>query len=263
MLQRIVTVAVDVSSPTITRFCDELERLSLPVSQRDLDALVGGAVQPEVRGALSALLKAWRQDAPDLTPQAFAWALRAANATDDHHRARQSLEIVWSGPESDTTTYRRTDQALLELIQEAKTSILLATFAAYKVPKIAAALVKAAGRGVKVTLILESAEESEGKLTCSAIKGLGAELAKAAEVYVWPLEKRGVDSHGQHGALHVKCAVVDDNAALVSSANLTEYAMNLNMELGLLVTGGDVPRTLAQHLRSLVRVKTLVPISIS
>ena len=32
-------------------------------------------------------------------------------------------------------------------------------------------------------------------------------------------------------------------------ANLTEYAMNLNMELGLLVKGGDAPRDLDAHLR--------------
>ena len=50
----------------------------------------------------------------------------------------------------------------------------------------------------------------------------------------------------RHGSLHVKCAVADDAAALISSANLTEYAMNLNMELGLMVKGGDLPSSLAQ-----------------
>lgn len=60
------------------------------------------------------------------------------------------------------------------------------------------------------------------------------------------------------GALHVKCAVVDDEAAMISSAYLTEHAMNLNMELELLVRGGELPRSLAGHLRSLIQSRVLV-----
>jgi len=41
-----------------------------------------------------------------------------------------------------------------------------------------------------------------------------------------------------HGSLHVKCAVADASVALISSANLTDYTMSLNMELGVLVKGG-------------------------
>jgi phosphatidylserine/phosphatidylglycerophosphate/cardiolipin synthase-like enzyme len=174
-------------------------------------------------------------------------------------RARQSLEIVWTGPASKESAFRRTDQALLALIQQAKTSIIIVTFAAYKVPHIAAALVAAAARGVQVTLILESVEESDGKVTVSAITGLGKELANAVAVYVWPLENRGTDSAGKRGSLHVKCAVADANAALISSANLTAYAMNLNMELGLLVKGGEVPRDLDAHLRALIQNRVVVP----
>ena len=35
---------------------------------------------------------------------------------------------------------------------------------------------------------------------------------------------------------------------LVSSANLTEYAMTLNMELGILVCGGAMPGQVEKHL---------------
>ena len=37
---------------------------------------------------------------------------------------------------------------------------------------------------------------------------------------------------------------------LISISNLAEQAMNLNMELGLLVRGGELPRSLAGHLQS-------------
>lgn len=263
LLQRIVTVSMGLDSAILERLADQLEALSAAPNTDVLNGLTRGVVQSEARAALIGLIKKWLKEAPDVLPREMAWAIRAANATDNVHRARQSLEIVWTGPALKEATFRRTDQALLALIQQAKTSIIIVTFAAYKVPHIATALVAAAERGVQVTLILESMEESDGKVTVSAIKGLGKELAAAAAVYVWPLENRGTDSNGKHGSLHVKCAVADANTALISSANLTEYGMNLNMELGLLVRGGDVPGDLDAHLWALIQNRVVVPCSVA
>ena len=38
----------------------------------------------------------------------------------------------------------------------------------------------------------------------------------------------------------------------VSSANLTEYALTLNMELGVLVRGGSLPPRVADHFTRLI-----------
>ena len=54
------------------------------------------------------------------------------------------------------------------------------------------------------------------------------------------------------GYLHVKCAVADSRRAFVSSANLTVYAMETNMELGVVLHGGDVPRRIAAHFAALI-----------
>lgn len=54
------------------------------------------------------------------------------------------------------------------------------------------------------------------------------------------------------GALHAKCAVADGRRPLVSSANLTEHAQWLNMELGVLVEGGDTPRRAQRHWSALI-----------
>ena len=51
--------------------------------------------------------------------------------------------------------------------------------------------------------------------------------------------------------MHAKGVVVDESAAFVTSANLTGHALDENMELGVLVRGGAVPRRLASHFRSL------------
>jgi cardiolipin synthase len=47
----------------------------------------------------------------------------------------------------------------------------------------------------------------------------------------------------------------------VTSANLTGHGMNENMELGLLVRGGAVPRRLAAHFTRLMAGRVLVRVA--
>jgi len=60
--------------------------------------------------------------------------------------------------------------------------------------------------------------------------------------------------------LHLKCAVADGNRMFLSSANFTEYAFTINMELGLLVTGGKLPGQVERHFERLIESGTLVPV---
>jgi phosphatidylserine/phosphatidylglycerophosphate/cardiolipin synthase-like enzyme len=60
--------------------------------------------------------------------------------------------------------------------------------------------------------------------------------------------------------MHAKAAIADRSAALVTSANLTGHALDLNMELGLLVRGGSVPARLADHFNALFASGELVEI---
>ena len=55
------------------------------------------------------------------------------------------------------------------------------------------------------------------------------------------------------GSVHAKCAVADDRIAFLTSANLSEAAMERNMELGVLVRGGHLPEELHRHLEALVK----------
>ncbi len=50
--------------------------------------------------------------------------------------------------------------------------------------------------------------------------------------------------------MHAKVLVVDRRTALVGSANLTGYALERNLECGLLLRGGPVPSLLVDHLLS-------------
>jgi phosphatidylserine/phosphatidylglycerophosphate/cardiolipin synthase-like enzyme len=83
---------------------------------------------------------------------------------------------------------------------------------------------------------------------------LGENVASACTVYYWPQENRGTDDNGKIGILHVKCAVGDGQRMFLSSANFTEYAFTINMELGLLVTGGKLPGQVERHFERLIEV---------
>jgi len=47
--------------------------------------------------------------------------------------------------------------------------------------------------------------------------------------------------------------VADDAGLLISSANLTEYAMMLNMEMGVLIHGGPLPGQAREHFNRLIQ----------
>ena len=56
-------------------------------------------------------------------------------------------------------------------------------------------------------------------------------------------------------------AIDDGRQAFVSSANLTGWAMDLNLEVGYLVAGGETPQLLERHLERLLQERLLEGIS--
>jgi phosphatidylserine/phosphatidylglycerophosphate/cardiolipin synthase-like enzyme len=136
------------------------------------------------------------------------------------------------------------------LVESAKKSSLIVAFAAYKVPDLVVAINSAANAGVNVACVFESQDISGGKVSFSPVKKLG--LAPSVRNFVWPMAMRPKDEFGRHGSLHAKCAVVDSRLLFLSSANLTEFAFNLNMELGILVRGGSLPGAVEAHFRGLI-----------
>jgi len=222
--------------------------------------VVANVAQPPYRAAVGQFMDGWAAQNPTPPPVAVAYALRTAAYAAATHRAETSTELVWTGPNPDALPLRRTDQALLEVIEAAHQTLTVVTFAAYDVPAIARALTRAAERGVRIRVIVESPDESDGKIAYSAINALGHRVIALATVYVWPLDRRPTDGQGRHGSLHVKCAVADADILFVSSANLTAYALTLNMELGLLVRGGGMPSAVADHFTRLIAHGVVRPV---
>lgn len=170
-----------------------------------------------------------------------------------------SVEVIWTGPTNNRSPMRRIDQALYDLISAAQRRIVLVTFAAHRVPHLCGHLLQAVGRGVDLTLIIESEGESEGQLTVDAIAAFRGVPADRSRIYYWPLARRERNQAGRPGKLHAKCAIVDE-VALVGSANLTDDAFNRNMELGVLVRDPAPVATILQHFEDLIRRGVLIDV---
>ncbi len=171
--------------------------------------------------------------------------------------AEQQIEMLWSGPSpADKIPARRIDQALYDLIHGAKREILLVTFAAGKIERLATALLDAIQRGVKVKLILEFEQSSEGQLSYDALKAFPTALVSGAEVYHWPTDKRERNQAGKPGKLHAKVAIIDD-VAVVSSANLTGDAFSRNFEMGVRLRDRHFLEAVQGHINALIAEGTL------
>ena len=149
--------------------------------------------------------------------------------------------------------FRRTEQAVLQVLDSAQERVTLVSYAVYRIPNVCEALVRAARRGVQINVIVETPDKLEGENEYSTLRALGDDVAACSAVYFWPKEKRGQDDKGKVGILHVKCAVADGEWLFLSSANLTQQAFTINMELGMLVRGGTMPSRVEQQFERLIQ----------
>jgi phosphatidylserine/phosphatidylglycerophosphate/cardiolipin synthase-like enzyme len=261
IIEQIRLLAADLSGDVTERVAHQL--MTSPSGdwraiRHRMDAVVSNA---RYRDRVAELIEIWQQNAPEVDPASVALALSAVAGELQASRGSQRIELVWTGPDSGAVPLRRTDQALLQIIEHSRADLLIVAFAVYKVPRILDAMNVAVRNGVRLQLILESSDEGEGKITFDTMKNLGHEVIRSAEIYVWPRELRMTDLKGRYGSLHVKCAVADEIELFVSSANLTEYALKLNMEMGVLVRGGSLPRQARQHFDRLIQRGTLVRVN--
>ncbi|MCB9102307.1 MAG: phospholipase [Anaerolineales bacterium] len=260
LLNQISAIANEVPLHLIKLLAANVEGMTVDNWFYARNQVVQSMPQPNLRVQVGQLLDTWHRENPTLTPQSLALALLAAAQIADQRRRSQSTSLVWTGPTSQGPALRRTDQALLQVINTARQYLLVVSFAVYKIANIRTALVKAAERGVTIKICVEAPEPSEGKMTYDTIKALGKSISKHATVYIWPKDKRPQTDDGKYGSFHVKCAVADEELLFISSANLTEYALTLNMELGVLIKGGPQPRNVTAHFSRLMEDGVLVPV---
>ena len=166
--------------------------------------------------------------------------------------ARRS-DIVISGPVSDSEAIRLTGSVISELIHDCRESLLIVSFAAFGVTEVVQELARAVRRGVRIDLVLETTAEEGG-----ALRGpVGAAAAfqairQDATFWTWPAARRPAIG-ASRAALHAKLVAADQRVALLGSANLTDKALALNLELGVIIRDPEVVRRMVRHFRSLMR----------
>ena len=167
-------------------------------------------------------------------------------------RARQTTELVWTGPATPVVPVRRTEQVLCDLIRCAERRLTMTSFGIFQVPRLVEELERSLERDVALRIVLGDRESHSDQEIDRQRHQLGRVVAAQATLLQWPPERRARDEQGHAGLMHVKAAVADAKVAFLTSANLTEAALERNMELGVLVRGGGLPAAIDRLFDALV-----------
>jgi len=189
-------------------------------------------------------------------PDAIVLALEVAAAAD---RERSEPDLVWSGPEVEGLYARDTRRVYDELVGSAKRSLWASSYVVYDGPRTFKLLAERmdAVPDLEVTLLL-NVQRKYGDTTKS--EDLVRKFAAKFWSKEWPGERtpgvfydpRSLELDGPGGVLHAKAVIADQQAALVTSANLTEAAFDRNIEVGLLARSHAIAESLTRHFRVLI-----------
>lgn len=248
LLEAVTAVASLVSPEKVRALASAIRRGGGTKANVVLSEVVGTAA---AKAVVQRLVEAWR--ATSIGSGELASMLLAASHTFENVSNHQSTELVWTGPTTPFASTRRTEQALLQIIGAAKQTLFVTSFVAYDVSTIVKALNEASTRGVCISMLLESSQDHGGSISFDVISMMRA-LIPASKLYAW--RDRAVPFAS--GRVHAKVAAADGDMCFITSANLTGHAMDQNMEAGVLVTGGPLPKLLLAHLQALVGTKTVV-----
>lgn len=247
LLDAIAALVSLVSPEKVQAVAARVRRTDASMAATALPSVVGTPVASSVVEQLAA---AWQNT--KVGSDELALMLIAASHVYAKAASEQSTELVWTGPTTPFVSARRTEQALLQVINSAEQSLFITSFVAYDVSTIVKALNAANDRAVAISMLLELSQDHGGSITFDAI-GKMRTLVPAANLYVW----RDKADPFSDGRVHAKVAVADGRMCFITSANLTGHAMEMNMEAGVLISGGRIPALLADHLKSLLRTRII------
>ena len=241
LLDAVAALARQVSPERVQSITTRIRKTN---PDRALAALSGVVSSTAASSMISDLINAWR--AENVSAGELASMLLAASHVIRLADAEQSIELVWTGPTTPFVSARRTEQALLQVINASEQTLFITSFVAYDVSTVVKALNAAAERGVAISMLLELSQDQGGSISFNAIGKMG-ELVPSANLYAW----RDKAEPFSDGSVHAKVIVADGRLCFITSANLTGHAMEKNMEAGVLISGGQIPKQLDAHLTAL------------
>jgi cardiolipin synthase A/B len=245
----VARIALEIHPDRIDALCGSLGLSKDANVLAVVKSALGVTFSPQLMKGLAEALKA----NPKVSSVELSAMFRASSVTASLAAGASSVELVWTGPATGMVPIRHTAQVLAGLIDESCDRLFLVSFVAYHVGGVINALRRAVKRGVKVRVLLEQSKEHGGSVTVDSVAMLKGNLP-GAHIYEWDKVTAGPTATA---SVHAKCAVADGSVAFVTSANLSDAAMERNMELGVLLRGGQVPSLLDRHLAALVTTKQL------
>lgn len=241
----IANIGIELHSDRVNEIAKKIASLSSVEEFHKTSSSFGPGFHKQMMNALE---NAWREN-PKVTPLELAAALRGASRTASIMEKCEVIEMVWTGPFTGLVASRHTEQVLLEVIGSSTSRLFIVSFVAYDIDSIKKALRRAIERKVKINILLESSKIHGGKIDIDSIDSF-KKAVPSANIYAWNSESKA--SERWSGAVHAKCGVADGSLAFITSANLTRAAMENNMELGVLIRGGNLPEKLERHLEALI-----------
>lgn len=175
--------------------------------------------------------------------------------------------LVWTGPEAKGLHSRDTRQVYEEMIASAKRSILISSYAYFDGQKAFRLLAKRMDNSpeLRATLLLNI---ERGQRSTTKSEDLVRRFADRFWKSDWPgkarpsvyYDPRSLEPDGPKGVLHAKAVIADEEALFVTSANLTEAALDRNIEVGVLLRDRTIVLSALAHFRGLIDQKLLLPL---
>jgi phosphatidylserine/phosphatidylglycerophosphate/cardiolipin synthase-like enzyme len=171
-----------------------------------------------------------------------------------------SVDLVWTGPEVPGAESRDTSVLIAELFGTAERSVLVAGFAIAQGKKIFKALSDRmlAIPDLRVRMFLNVARPFRDT---TLEEELLKRFADKFRLHEWPggklpelyYDRRTLSTDDfERSSLHAKCVVIDEEKALVTSANFTVAAQIRNIEAGVFVGDPKFARSLVRQFDALV-----------
>ncbi|MXY67884.1 MAG: phospholipase [Acidobacteriia bacterium] len=175
--------------------------------------------------------------------------------------------LVWTGPEAKGLHSRDTRQVYEEMIGSAKRSILISSYAYFDGKKAFQLLAKRMDSSpeLRASLLLniergqQSTTKSEDLVRRFADRFWKSDWPGKARPSVY-YDPRSLELDGPKGVLHAKAVITDEDALFITSANLTEAALDRNIEAGVLLRDRTIVLTALAHFRGLIDQKLLLPL---
>jgi phosphatidylserine/phosphatidylglycerophosphate/cardiolipin synthase-like enzyme len=176
-------------------------------------------------------------------------------------------DLVWSGPEVPGLQARETRRVYEELLGSAERSIWASTYAFFDGPRafeiLARRLDEKPALDVKLLLNIQR-KRGDTSSPDSVVRSFADQFWSRD----WPglnrpqvfYDPRSIELSGPLGVLHAKAVVVDVQASFVTSANLTEAALDRNVELGVLVRDRAFALAVVAYLQGLIDNRLLRPL---